>query len=99
MPTLQQDVLRLDVPVDDPIAVGVAQRVGDLAGDPERVVERELLLASEPPSERFPLHVGHDVVEEAARLARVVDRQNVGMGQTRRGLDLAQEPPGADFRG
>jgi len=98
VPALQQDVLRLDVPVDHAKAVGVAQRVGDLPGDPERVVHGKLLLASEPRPKGLPLHVGHDIVEEAARLAGVMDRQNVGMGQSRRRLDLAQKSPGADLR-
>ena len=42
---LEQDVLGLDVAMDDAVRVGVAERVGDLAGDAERVVERELPLA------------------------------------------------------
>jgi hypothetical protein len=33
----QQDVLRLDVAMDDAPAVGVAQRVGHLAGYPKRL--------------------------------------------------------------
>ena len=41
-PPREQDVLRLDVAVDDPVLVGVVQRVGDLAGDAERLGEREL---------------------------------------------------------
>ncbi len=97
VPALQQDVLRLDVPVNHVMTVRVAQRVRDLAGDLKRIVQGKLLLAREPRPERLPFHIRHDVVEEAARLARVVDRQNVGVGQTRRGLDLAQEPPGADL--
>ena len=40
VPAAQEDVLRLDVPMDDVMAVGVAQGVGDLASDRERIVER-----------------------------------------------------------
>ena len=58
---LEQDVLRLDVAVDDAVGVGVAQRVGDLAGDLERVVDGELLFAVEPVAEGLALDEGHDV--------------------------------------
>ena len=97
MSALHEDVLGLDVPVDHATAVGVTQRVGDLAGDPKGVVKGQLLLAREAPSQRLALDVGHDVVEQLARRARVHHRQDVGVAQTRRGLDLALEPPGADL--
>jgi len=38
----------------------------------------------------------HDVVEDAAGLPRVMQRQDVRMGETRGGLDLPQEAVGAD---
>ena len=48
---VEQDVFRLDVPVDDAEAVGVAERGGDRPGDPERDVHRELAFANEPVAE------------------------------------------------
>ena len=39
---LEQDVLRLDVAVDDALAVRVVERRGHLAREPERLVHREL---------------------------------------------------------
>ena len=53
-----------------PLAVGVVQRRGHLAGDAERVLERELRLAVQPLAQRLALDVRHDVVEQAAGLAR-----------------------------
>ena len=47
-PLEQQDVLRLDVAVDDPLRVRIVQRVGHLAGDADGVSQRELPLALEP---------------------------------------------------
>ena len=41
----EQDVLGLDVAVDHAVLVGVLERAGRLARDPERVVHRELPLA------------------------------------------------------
>jgi hypothetical protein len=43
----QQDVLGLDVPVDDAVPVRVVEGVGDLARDPQRLVERELRLPAQ----------------------------------------------------
>ncbi len=54
---LQQDVLRLDVAVNDAVAVGVAQRVGYLTGDLQRVVDGELFLAVQPIAQRFAFDV------------------------------------------
>ena len=42
---LQQDVLRLDVAVDDALAVGVVEGRGDFLGEADGVVDGELLLA------------------------------------------------------
>ena len=73
----EQDVLGLDVAVDDALLVGVPERVGDLAGDPDGVVDRQLRLPVEPVAQRLALDERHDVVEEAVGLARVVQRQDV----------------------
>ena len=48
----EQDVLRLDVAVHDAVAVRVVERVGHLARDAERLVDRQLPLAVEPVAER-----------------------------------------------
>ena len=89
MPCLEQDVLRLNVPVDHAEAVGVAQRVGDFAGDLEGVVDRQLLLAVQALPEWLPRHVGHHVVQQAIGFPGVVERQDVWVGQLRRGMDFA----------
>ena len=38
----EQDVLRLDVAMDHALAVGMVERVGDLPGDAEGLVDRQL---------------------------------------------------------
>ena len=80
------------------VTVGVTQRVRHLAGYLKRVVQGELLFTIEPVAERLALDIGHNVIEESLRLARVVQRQDVRMGESRRGLDLPQEPLGAEYR-
>jgi len=46
-------------------------------------------------AERLTLHVGHDIEQTAGYFARVVDGEDVGVGEVGSDLDLAQEPLGA----
>jgi hypothetical protein len=89
---LQQDVLRLDVAVDHPVAMGIGQRAGHGAGDPKRLLHRQRPLG-EPGPERLTPGVRHHEEEMAVALARVVQRENLGMGQPRRDADLPEKPP------
>jgi hypothetical protein len=38
---MEQDVLRLDVPVDDALGVRVLERRRDIAGDAQRLIDRQ----------------------------------------------------------
>src|SRR2546429_3504873 len=97
-PPRQHDVFRLDIAVHDPVAVRVRERARHLRRDAQRVLLGQLLLALEPVAQRFALDVRHDVIEEAGGGTRVVQRQDVGVLQPGRNLDLAQEPLGAEGR-
>ena len=65
----QENVFRLDVPVNDTLVVRVLQRVRYLGGDIQCLVDAELLLAIELLPERFSFYVRHDVVQEARTAA------------------------------
>src|SRR2546426_12470093 len=78
--------------VDDALPVGVAERVGDVAGDPERLVEREPALAPQAMAQRLSLEVRHDVVEQPCRLARREDWHDVRVAELRGKVDFADEP-------
>ena len=80
----EQDVLGLDVAVDDPPSVRIVQRVGHLAGDPHRVLDRELLLPVQPIAQALALDVGHDAEQEAVGLAGVVQRTGCAGGSDQR---------------
>ena len=82
--------------MDDSLPVSVVERLGDLAGEPERVVQRQLALTLEPMTQRLALDVGHDVVKEPTGLTGVEQGQDVGMLQAGGELDLAQESFGAE---
>ncbi len=88
---VQQDVLRLDVPMDQPVGVRVIQSRGDLAHDADRFVDWELLLAGKFLPQRFTPNVRHDVEQEPGGFTRVVEGQDMRVIQRRGGLDLAAE--------
>ena len=96
---VEQDVLGLDVAVDHAVAVRVVQRGGDLLGDADGIRHGELLLAGQAFAQGLPFDEGHDVEQEAVGLARIEQREDMGVLQVGRELDLGQEPLGADHGG
>jgi hypothetical protein len=96
---VQHHVFRLDVAVDDVVAVRVIERRGDSASETDNFVHGHELLPVETLAERLPLDVGHHVIEETIDFARVVQRQNVRMIQSRGSLDLAQKAIGPQRSG
>ena len=82
--------------MDHVVLVSERQRRGDLAGDADRVLDRELLLALEPVAQRLALHVRHHEIEQSVGVARVVEREDVGMLEPGDRLDLMEEPVAAD---
>ena len=94
VPAGEHHVVGLDVAVDHPALVGVGQRVGHLAQDPERLVDRQGAVTLEPGAERLAFDERHDVIEEAGGLAGVVEREDVGVLQLGGDLDFAEEPVG-----
>jgi hypothetical protein len=96
---VEQDVLRLDVAVNDPLPVGVVERPRHLPGDPHGVLHRQVLLAGKPVAERFAIDERHHIEDRRLDPARVMERQDVRMLQVGRGADLGQEPLGAEDGG
>ena len=95
----QQDVLGLDVAVDDAVPVRVGQRFRRLPGDSDRLRQGESMLPLEPLAKGLALDIGHHVVEEALRLARVVQGQDVGVLEVGGDLHFVDEALYADRGG
>ena len=91
VPLLEQDVLRLDVAMDDALAVRVGERVRDLDENPHRVAHGKLSRRLEPVAQRLAAHVRHHVPEQSVAGARRQNRHDVRMLQLRRDLDLLLE--------
>ena len=100
VPALEQDVLGLDVAMDHAGGVRVAERVGDFARDPHGFVDRQLLLARQPVAQGLALaRTASRRKRVAVHAPRIEERQDVRMLQIRGGLDLGEEPLGADHGG
>ena len=88
---LDQDVVRLDVPVDDAVGVRVAQPPRDLLEQPGRLRRRQRAGALDPLGQRLTPDVGHDEEDQVVVLFDRVNRDDVGVGEPRREPGLAQE--------
>ena len=82
--------------MDGPVLVRVAEGAGDFARQPQRLVERHLLLTIDACPQRLAGDERHHVIELPARRARVEQREDVGVTQTRRDRDFLQEAFGAN---
>ena len=97
---LKQHVLRLEVAVDDVVAVRVVEGARDRRRYADGFVDRKLLLAIEPLSKRLAFDEGHDVEERSARrLSGVEEREDILVLEVRGDADLGEEALDAHHRG
>jgi hypothetical protein len=92
VPPAQHHVLRLQVAVHDAMPVCLGQGIGDVAQDPHRVAHGQLSFPDELFPQRQAVHERHDVKQQTAGIAGVVQGQDMRMLQRRSHLDLAEEP-------
>ena len=95
---VEQDVLGFDVAVDDVMAMGVVECVGDGGGDAHRFLDAELRFAVEPVPQRLAVDERHDIIKERVGFARIEQRQDVGVLKIGRGRDLLQEAVSPEHR-
>jgi hypothetical protein len=88
----EHDVAGLDVPVDDPAAVGHVQAVGHGGGDPRRLHRRDGAAAAQPAGQRLPLQ---QLQDQERRLAvhEVEHPGDIRVGQLGGGACLLAEAP------
>src|SRR5918994_1634365 len=96
---LQQDIFRLHVTMDYSLLMSVGERVGRLAGDPERLGDWQTELAEKTLPQGLPFHERHDIVQKAIRRARVEQRQNVRVLEMGDDPDLTEESLGTQRGG
>jgi len=81
------------------MAVGVVEGVGHFAGNPDGVIDTQLLFALQPVTQALALDERHHAEDHPVRRAGVVQRQDMGVLQDGGGLDLLQEPVGTEDGG
>ncbi len=86
----EHDVARLQVAVQDAMAMGLGQRVGDVDGVAQGLREGKRA-RREPLREALALQVLHDQEVDAILLANVIEGADVGVIQGRDGAGLALE--------
>src|SRR5881296_237865 len=89
---LEQDVVRLHVPMDDALSMGVGERPGDVAQHTRCFGGRERPAPPHPLRQSLALDVRHREKHELADLFDGVNRDDVGMGKIGRRACLTQEP-------
>jgi len=89
-PLGDKDVSRLDIAVNDALAVSGVKRVGDLQGKFENSLEVERRTAKQLP-QRIPLQALHCDKHAALLFPHFVDRAAIRMIQRRGGPRLAME--------
>src|SRR6266700_7615193 len=78
--------------------MGVPERFQYFACDADRVLDRQAAFARQQTTQRLTLDVRHDVEQQSAGLAGIEQRDDVGVAQRGRGLDLAQKALHAEAR-
>ena len=96
--SLEQDVLRFDVPMDDAVLMSASQGSEDVTSHPYGVLQRETPLTVQSLAERFAFDIWHCVPELAGGLARVEEREDVWMTEFRGESDLEEKPLGSKGR-
>ena len=77
--------------MNDPLPVGLVQRIGDLDAEAQRLRERQRALA-EPVRQRLAFQELHHEVLRAVLVPHVVKRADMRVRELRDGLRLALEP-------
>ena len=96
---VEQNILRLQVPMNYPMLVGMLQRTRHLLRDRQGFVYAELLLPLQFLAERLTSDEGNDVPEEAVALAGVDEGEDVRMIEFGGEVDLGEKPSPAQHGG
>src|SRR5688572_4743848 len=96
MPPAQHDVLRLEVTMQDSLAVRVVERTSNLPHNPHGIPYRQPDLAIEPGAQGFAIDEWHHEEQVIVGATGVEDRHDVWMLQVRCRADFGEEAIGAD---
>ena len=92
----EQNVLRLHVAMNEPLAVGEIETGADFLRDAQRVVQRQLPRLGQTLAQRASGDMGLHVIQQSGGFARVDERYDVRVSQLGGNADLAQKTIGAE---
>ena len=95
---VKQNVLGFEIAMDHAAAVRIVQRAADRDGEPDRVADRKLFLTIQPRTQRLAFDERHDIEQQAARCARIEQREQVRVLQVRRDFDFGEKTLGTKHR-
>lgn len=93
---IEKYVVRLDIAMHDAVSVRVVERIGDLTRYSNRFIGGKSAIRVELVAKRLPFYVRHYVIEESICFARIVERNDVRMPQSRYRLNFSQESLGPE---
>ena len=93
LPSVQQHVLQLDVPVHDAVLVAVFQRAAQLVEEPGGFLLRQFLTSSNVVEKRPAVCILHDDVHDLRRVHDVEQPDDVLVRQSLEHANLASHPP------
>ena len=95
---MDEHVVGLDVPMDDPALVRVGERTGNISKHAHGLDDAHCAAASDPRPERLAFDERHHEIWSAGHLARAQHRHDMRMLQPRYHEDLSAEALGIDVR-
>ena len=95
----EQDVLRLDIAVNDSLAMGIIECRRYLLCYSQRLLDRKSRVAIQACSERITLNVRHDVVQKRVCFTRIDEGDDVRVTEPCRNVDLLTEALWPEHRG
>jgi hypothetical protein len=91
----EQHVLWFEIAMHHAGVVRVSQCVGQLPRESHGLADWKCAVTRQAGAQRLTGDIRHDVKQPAVELPRVVDAEDVGMGESRRDVNLAQKALGA----
>ena len=96
---VEQDVFRLDIPVDDARLAGGVERGRQIGRDPRRLGGIEPAIPGQALAERLAGYIVHDIEKEILARTCRMHRHDVGVSQPGDGPGFRQEAAGESFVG
>ena len=89
-----ENVVRLDVPMNDTIPMRVIERVGNFARQADGDIEWDVSLSLQPRAQTLAFQKRHHIEQVSCCLSGIVQRQDVGMREPRGDSDFPEESLG-----